>query len=625
MASSAPTPAASFAFKPNQKAVHPHQVALALALALTFIAYSGALGFPFVYDDHVQIVQNPYVHSWRFVARYFTEHVWGGTSPELLGNYYRPFFLLWLRINHMTFGLAPWGWHLSSVLAHCGVTLLVYVLAARTLGERWVSVLAALIFGLHPVHSEAVAWVSGATEPLMGGLLIGSFLCYLKKRDGGNRANSWLAASLLLFSFALLSKEAALVLPLLIFAYEWTGMADHEERASRPGTYAPLRNALWRTAPYMALVPLYLGARAAALKGLGHTVTPLPFRTVVLTWPSVMWFYLKLLIWPVGLSPYYNIPYVIHPDLVKVFLRGTGIIGFVILLAAWTSRAGQRAVLQPRTPKALAFASAWLIIPILPLLNLSVFPEGDIAHDRYLYLPSVGFAMLAAKALGSIRFGSAKPLGAPTLPMMVGVGLAAWFSLGTAFQSLIWADDLVLYTRALKSAPENNFVRTDLANVMAGRGLFGPAVTLYRQTLDRDPDFWPANYNLGWTYYRVGKFSEAETFFRRAIALKPNRPDPYLYLGLAEMENGRLEDAATAIRQAIRIRPEAQGYHFYLGLALKQQGDLHGALEAFENELEVNPERQAAKEQAAEVSARLRAPRSETPGFESPASTPERR
>jgi 4-amino-4-deoxy-L-arabinose transferase-like glycosyltransferase len=137
---------------------------IAVVLALTFAVYIPTLRYQFVHDDRGQIVENPAVHSWRAVPTYFTAQVWAGVMPEEVGNYYRPLFLLWLRINDVVFGNHAWGWHLTTILAHVLTTLLVYLLAWRLGIDRDVALLAALIFGLHPAHIEAVAWILGVTE-----------------------------------------------------------------------------------------------------------------------------------------------------------------------------------------------------------------------------------------------------------------------------------------------------------------------------------------------------------------------------------------------------------------------------------------------------------------------------
>src|SRR5579862_7569632 len=113
----------------------------AVALLLVFIVYVPTLRYQFVHDDRGQIVENPFVHSWHAVPAYFTAQVWAGVSPEDLGNYYRPLFLLWLRVNSVIFGDRPWGWHFTTVLVHLVTTFLVYLLAWRFVADRTVALL----------------------------------------------------------------------------------------------------------------------------------------------------------------------------------------------------------------------------------------------------------------------------------------------------------------------------------------------------------------------------------------------------------------------------------------------------------------------------------------------------
>jgi hypothetical protein len=268
----------------------PSWVLLTLVLTLTFAAYSGSLSFRFVHDDRGQIVEDPAVDSWRSVPSYFTGHVWAAVYPGELGNYYRPLFLLWLRLNDALFDSHPWGWHLTSVLAHLVVTLLVYFLSVRIVEEQAAAAFVALIFGLHPVHIEAVAWVSGVTEPLLATLILGSFLCYLRMRDRPMGGRRWLALSLALYALGLLEKESALVMPLIVFAYDALFRFQEGNTFTRRGWVRRVGRALRSAAPYFALIPPYLLARYYALKGLSHIVTPLPFSSLVYTWPKLFWF-----------------------------------------------------------------------------------------------------------------------------------------------------------------------------------------------------------------------------------------------------------------------------------------------------------------------------------------------
>src|SRR5207247_697512 len=137
------------------------------------------------------------------------------------GNYYRPLFLLWFLLNYTLFDGWPPGWHLTSVLLHALASLLVWLTARRLVGPS-AALIAGAVFALHPIHVEAVAWVSGVTEPLLAVCLLGSFWSHLHSVEGGADSGRWRALSLLAYALALSSKETAVVLPLLLIAHSWT-------------------------------------------------------------------------------------------------------------------------------------------------------------------------------------------------------------------------------------------------------------------------------------------------------------------------------------------------------------------------------------------------------------------
>jgi len=236
----------------------------AFVVAITFIGYMGTLRYDFVYDDEYVIVQNPSIQSWAALPRFFTEHLW--FFKFSMSNYYRPIFLVWLALNHTLFGLDPVGYHLTTVLAHVTVTLLVFHLARRLTGDLGAAAIASLLFGLHPAHIEGVAWICGVSEPLMAMFLLGSFLCYLRYRDTNiGRRKLWFVASLGLATLAVFEKETAVILPALIFAYEVIfrrsdGGLDAEENGSDArGSWLSslgLRRALTRSLPFGAIAAL---------------------------------------------------------------------------------------------------------------------------------------------------------------------------------------------------------------------------------------------------------------------------------------------------------------------------------------------------------------------------------
>jgi tetratricopeptide (TPR) repeat protein len=563
-------------------------------LVLTFLAYVDTLSFQFVHDDEYQILGNVYLRSWSYLPRYFTKDVWAFMHPNYPGNFYRPLFLLWLRLNYLLFGLHPWGWHLTTVLAHVGATLLVYRLARRLLGDWVTATFAALVFGLHPIHIEGAAWISGVPEPLLALFFIPAFLCHLNVRDDPRRARAWLAASLALYGLAMLVKETALVLPLLILASAWlwfdvAGLTRMKSCLRRFG--ASLRCA----APYLALTVPYLVVRSVVLKGFQNPNAELPVSTIVFTWPSLLWLYLRHLVWPAGLCPFYGLEYVDHPHLGTVVLPAAAVVLAALGLGWWAKRSQK-----------VALASMWLVLPVLPVLNVQVFGNGQFAHDRYLYLPSVGFCMLAALALRQVKVGRTEILGQPAPQVGLVLVLACALGVSTTSQDIYYANRTLFYMHSHAGAPNNDAVKTTLAGLLGEQGHLDEAVKLYQQVLEHEPNSWLVNYDLGYAYYLMGKLDQAERHLSRATQLAPHKPGGHFYLGLTELKMGRHAKAAADIRRALAISPDTDNYHFALGMVLKLQGDLQGAREEFQAELALNPKHSAAREQVTEIDTDLR-------------------
>jgi protein O-mannosyl-transferase len=568
-------------------------VVVSLIVLVTFLAYSNTLWFKFVYDDRGQILANVQVHAWRYVPHYFFERVWSFAYPGIHGNYYRPIFLLFLLLNYKIFGPYAAGWHLASVAAHAGVTSLVYVLARRLTGDYRRALIAALIFGVNPVHIESVAWISGVTDPLLALFLLPAFLCYLSSRERTEHRQAWLAASLALYGLAMLSKETALILPIIVFVFEWF-WRDAPGASWLRSAFEGVRCATARVVPFVLLTLVYLAVRWHVLQGLGHTMVPLGFSTIIFTWPQLMLFYLRHLVWPFGLSVFYDVPYVRTPGLVSFFLPVAGLAGVAFLAVVWVRWLGEQSAKDGRLA---IFCFAWILIPFIPLLDLSVLPVGEIAHDRYLYLPSIGFSILIAMTVCRMRIGGLRIVGLPALQAAVVLLLALGLGTSTALQDRYWANDTDLYTRGVECTPQNKLARTNLGNALGEQGKYAEALALYQQVLDRDPNFWLAIYNTGYTCYRMGRLREAGKYLQRAIRVNGVDSDEYFYLGLTWMKLGNLDDAEKAVRHALKLQPGGLAYHFALGMILKLKGDMPGALAEFNEELRNFPGETGAEQQ----------------------------
>lgn len=554
---------------------------LGIVLAATTAAYLWTLQFGFVYDDLGQIVSNPLIQNWRSLPMYFRGNVWMQQSQ--VGNYYRPFFLTWFMGNHTLFGMHSAFWHLTTIAVHLAATALVYWLALRLTRDQNASVIAALIFGVHPVHVESVAWISGVTDPLMTLFMIPSFLAFMNYRD--KRGAKWLWMSLGLFACALLTKETAIILPGLLVAYVLL-CPDAVWKTK-------VKNAVATVIPYALVGVVYLAVRAWALKGFAHTAVDIPAYISFYTLPSVLWFYLKQLLLPFRLSAFYDTPYVTHISW-KFFLAPLlGVVAslFVVAYAWWKSR-------SPLVP----LAAAWLLLPLVPVLNVAILPMGDFIHDRYLYVPSIGFAMLVGLALSKLDIAL---LGKRTGLYAAGAVAAAMMVI-TVAQSLPWTDDIPLYQRGMQVAPINDLPRNKLAATYVARGMYEQGIRLYAFVLANDPDYWYANYRMGYAQYMTGHYGNAQHFLAKSVAVQAE-PDALYYLGLASAKLKQYDAAEGALREALKRAPKVPGYAFALGMTMKEEGKLQPALEMFRAELSTNPNDPGTEAQITEVTAKLNA------------------
>jgi protein O-mannosyl-transferase len=590
--------------RPNPSALA--RLAPVLVLAATFLAYAGVSSFGFVYDDEAQIVHDSFVQHWRFVPAYFTSHVWQWIYPHVAGNYYRPVFLVWLLLNFKLFGLHAAGWHLAVLALHLVVTWQVYRLALRLLGTRSAALVAALLFGLHPIHIEAVAWISGVTEPLAAALMLASFLSWIRYRKNARRLD--FAWSLVWFALALLTKETAILLPVMLFAYDLL-LARHPQT----GSTVRVRASLTSLTAFPLVAALYMLARMEALHAFSSRVTDVSLSQNLLTIPSLLIFYGRLLVWPVGLSAFYDTRYVVS--------FGDALLPLLLCLAA---AAGVAYALYRTRSRVAAFALVLLLVPLAPLMKLDVFFRGEIAHDRYLYLPSVGFVLVIAILFRAIAGGPHLP--AATLHTspegsdgqmrerrrrlaIAGVAFVALlFFAATLWQSLYWANNLVLFGRGVAIAPNNLIVRTDLANELMQRGRRDVAMEQYRDVLQRDPSFWLARYNLGYAEYAAGDCAAAVRDLDLAARQNPLDAETFFYLGDCRFRLGEQENGAALMRHGIELDPRLPNFRAKLADALAATADpqnLRQAVELYRAEASANPAHPYAAARAAEVAARL--------------------
>jgi len=593
---------------------------LLLVLLAIFATFGHTLGFQFVFDDTTLIPGNPFIQSTANILRFFTEQFWSGVAFAQK-SYYRPLSLLWLWANWKLFGAHPAGWHAASLLLHALNTLLVYLLALRFLGSRRSAApaagAAAVLFGLHPIQAEAVSWISCFNDLLACLFVLVSFHAYCNAREPAAAANPsarrramlWYVVSLAGYAAAVLCKEPAVLFPLVPVLCELSAMRKpapaplagssafltNSESASLPASSYPARAAFLPLLLYFAIAVFYFLVRKHAL---GTVTTPqvriISWDTEWLTLPSVLFSYLSHLVWPEGLSPFYDLPYRQTFSVAGVaFPFFTVILPVALLLwAAW------------RSIEVRIFAG-WTLFFLAPTLHLGVLPRGELVHDRYLYIPMAGLSILAGFGFAALarRWTVAPGLRRTLYPAFAVISAA--LAAVTFHQSLFWQNNLALYTRGVAIAPRNGFAANNLGAVLLERGQWDEAMVQLRKAVELAPYLYLAHFDMGIGYYEVGRYSEAEASFKHALAIQPGDAESNLYLGMTYLHTGRLPLAMEYVRRAIALNPSGPGYHFALGMMLKQSGDLAGALSEFQAELGRDPRHQPSLDELHQVEEEL--------------------
>jgi hypothetical protein len=553
------------------------QYILGVVLFITAITYLGTLRFGFVYDDFPQIQTNPFIKSWRYVPQYFVSSVWKQVYPLDSGNYYRPMFLLWTRVNYAIFGLHEMWWHLTTVLLHVLVTWLVYRLVKKMTGRFTVAWLTAMIFGVHPIHHEVVAWVSGTTESLFAAMFLAAFLAYLNSLESAK--TNWMTVSTVLYGLALLCKETAIVLPALVFACEWIA-GSSQDSPDRPGLVRRFGRALMPVAFYVPTVAAYLLVRTRILSGLGHAMSNASVFTWLLTLPSILFFYVKSWFFPIRLSEFYDLFFQF-----RLSLRGVVLPALVVValgIAVWLLR-------KPLGVRTSGYAVAWLVIPLLPALDLFVFRNGELVHDRYFYVPSVGASLLVALIIERALAGQPAVFGQPSRVVGAALALAAVLGSFAVREASFWRDDYTLYSRGHEIAPLNSTALNNLGAVMIFRQELERAQTLLEAGYQEFPGDSRFVFNLGRLNYLKKQYPTSEKYAREAVRLGPNSADSYVLLGQILLKQGKTQEAVQSFRRGVELNPYDETYHTTYGIVLKMNGDCTGADSQFGEAIALNP------------------------------------
>ena len=548
-----------------------------LTALVTFAAFLPTLNNQFVdWDDHHNLLDNPHYRGLGW-----TQIRWMWTTFHM--GHWLPLTWMSFGLDYLVWGLEPLGYHLTNLVLHATSAAVFYLVARRILGvalpdpdDRGQAGLAlsagfaALLFALHPLRAESVAWATERRDVLLGLFYLLTILAYLRACERGERGRGWYWGAVGLFACALLSKSMAVSLPAVLLILD---IYPLRRLGGRMGWWSePARRVYLEKIPF-----ILLGGGASAIAFIAlfqiHNTESLADLTVLGRLAISAYglcFYLWKMILPLSLSPLYELG-TVNPRATPFVLSYGGVVALTALAVAC----------HRRVPGLSAAGLAYAVI-LLPVLG--IFHNGpQIAADRYTYLAGLGWAIFAGASL--LSGWRRRPFLSTGLAacVLVGLGVLTWN------QVQVWRDSERLWTQALTVDPKSSIAHYNWGVVLAQQGKLADAVSHYQRALEIRPDFAEPLNNWGDALARQGRLAEASEHFQRALRIRPDFAEAHYNWGAALAQQGKLTEAVEHYRQALRIKPDYVGAYDNLGVALLQQGKLAEAMEHFQRAPDINP------------------------------------
>ncbi len=531
---------------PNQVTVSSglgHWVILSAIALATGAAFLPSLQNHFVnWDDYVNLVDNPHYRGLGW-----TELSWMLTTFYM--SHYRPLTWMTLGFDYLVWGLDPFGYHLTNLLFHCANAVLFYLVSLRLLALaysisapsesvmlRLASGFAALLFGLHPLRVEAVAWVSARNDLVAGFFFFLTVLCYLRATaeptmEIGRRR--WMGMALMTFVLSLLSKAIGMTLPVILLILD---VYPLRRLGGDLGWFGPAARKVWREKIPFILLALAAGVIAVMAKEEAGALKDAERYGPLLRLAQALFglvFYAWKTIYPLGLSPLYELPVELDPWDWPFILSGLLVASITVGLLA----------LRNRWPAGLILGVYYVIV-LTPVLGVAQSGP-QIVADRYSYLSCLGWAMMGGAGLIYFwrvrldRYSRSRALGfAVGAVAVVAVVLGAL----TWKQTQIWYDSETLWRHALSVTQTSHSVHYNLATVLQDRGNLDEAIEHYRKSLQIYPAA-DAHYNLGYALEQRNEPSQAVEHYRRAIKINPKYWDAHNNLAILLESRGNIEEA----------------------------------------------------------------------------------
>jgi protein O-mannosyl-transferase len=531
-----------------------------LIAVVTLVVFLPTLGNEFVsWDDGENLVAN-----WQYRGLAWNQLRWMWTTVHM--GHYLPLTWMTFGLDYLLWGMNPLGYHLTNLVLHSANAVVLYCVARRILALALPRAaaghalaisagFAAVLFAIHPLRVESVAWATERRDVLSGLFYLLTVLAYLRAREGpeDRRRSYWLSVAL--FGCAVLSKSIVVSLPVVLVILDVYPL--RRLGGSVKWFSAEARRVYAEKIPFVVLSAGASVVAFRALSGLQNAVTladlDVPSRLAVAAYG--LSFYLWKTVVPLQLSPLYELPARVDPWAMPY-------------LVCYTLVAGISAVAVAARRRCPGLLAAWLafVVTLLPVLGF--FQNGpQIAADRYTYLAGLASCVLVGGFLAS----TLRDTGQRTRWFVGATAVAATLGILTWQQVGVWRDSLTLWSHAVALNRESSFAQARLGDVLAAQGRYAEAVEHTRRAVLVRPSDAVAHANLGALLLQVGQPAEGIEELRRALSLKPGLASAEYNWGLALEREGKASEAVARFRRALQIDPDFAEAHTSLALTLARE------------------------------------------------------
>ncbi len=534
---------------------------LIIIFAATIISYYPILDNEFVWDDNVFIVSNEEIKSLKNIPYFFANDVEG---------LYRPIRSVFYASSYALFGLNQLYYHLQAILIHLIAIILIYYILLKITDSRFISFTASLIFAVHPIHTESIAFITSSFDQIAIIFLLLSLYYYIKTtKQEKLYSMDWYYLSLLFFAIAALTSEIALTLPFLVILYDWFFIEKD---------YKQLKSKIRYYVPYFAILVSYLIIRFFFIGVITRTSpsSAYAYFLTLATMTKVILVYIYLLIFPKNLAIERTVPLATSFFELAVILSVITILVVVFLAYYFRNK-----------NKLVTFSIIFFFITLLPVSN--IIPIQRFIAETYLYLPSLGFAIIAALMINYLLGKANITESKKTAAIFIIILLAIPYAILTINRNDVWQDELTLWANAVKDSPYSSKTHFNYAIILQDRKDYQNALTHYLLSLQLNPNRYQTYFNLGTLYEAINQRQNAVGAYNASLILNPNFADAHNNLGLLYSKLNQSELALKHLKLSLELDPSNARFHLNLGSHYNSINQLDLALEEFRQTLKLNP------------------------------------